>query len=218
MKTLKITSILLISMLSISTYAQVRFAPRLGLNVANMTLKSDFGTTSTKSILGYNAGIAIEFQLGKHFSFEPSVLYSTKGTKYSTVGSSFYNTNYRINMNYVDLPLNFILKFGIKDLDFLINLGPYASYAISGKINYSNNIGSGSESIKIGTDSDKDFILPYDFGANAGVGLEYKRICFGLNYGLGLANIATNTKFGNKINNQVFSINLGYKLGKKYNK
>jgi len=60
-----------------------------------------------------------------------------------------------------------------------------------------------------------DFLKRLDFGLTGGAGIEINFIQIDLSYGLGLANISSYTNDGDKINNRVLGIFLGYKFGGK---
>ena len=69
-----------------------------------------------------------------------------------------------------------------------------------------------TEDVEIGS-ADTDNIKPFDFGLQAGAGIEFNSFQVGVSYGLGLANISSYTDNGSKISNRVLGISLGYRLG-----
>jgi len=139
---------LLFTISATATFAQVKLGILGGLQSANITEKNDIpgwdSTTkpyySPKS--GIHAGITIEIPLGKHFFFQPSVLYTEKGRNFSKVlqtsnADSFYSYNNvtTLTTKYFDIPLNFALKLPLsrnKSSNFLISAGPYLSLFYKG--------------------------------------------------------------------------------------
>ena len=87
----------------------------------------------------FHLGVTAEIPLGKksHFYFEPAVLYSEKGNKFSKyllttrADSTFtYNTKKSLALKYLDIPLNLTYKWRIsrkKSNSFIVSAGPYIS-------------------------------------------------------------------------------------------
>ncbi|MCX6272369.1 MAG: porin family protein [Bacteroidetes bacterium] len=126
---------------------------------------------------------------------------------------------YKSNINYLEIPVNGLYKFGAGPAIIFIQAGPYLGYALSAKLKadekiFQNEDGTLTDKydLKIGTDKEKDDLKPLDFGINVGAGVEFKGITFGLQYGLGLANISPYTEDDTKIKNKVIGISVGYKF------
>jgi hypothetical protein len=186
------------------TFAQFTYGVKAGLNLANATIKSDAGSTSTSALTGLHLGATAEYAVNDKFSVEPGLLFSTKGVKYSGEG------NVRTSVNYLEIPVNGVYKIDAGSAKVLLNAGPYLGFALSGKTKFDG----GSESLKIGSGEDKD-LKAFDFGLNFGAGvLLNNKITIGLQYGLGIANLAPVTDGGNTIRNKVFAISVGYKFVK----
>ncbi|MBF9221996.1 outer membrane beta-barrel protein [Hymenobacter ruricola] len=139
--------------------SSVEFGPRLGLNVS--TVKESGAPDSgfneqIKSITGVQVGATLNVGINENFSFQPSLIYSSKGAEYT--GSTDFpgsNPSYHTAINvsatpkvgYLELPLNFVYTFGGHD-GFQVFAGPYAALGVSG---------SGSASAKIDT-NDPDLL------------------------------------------------------------
>ena len=198
--------VLLFAGISTTSFAQIRFGAKTGLNFSNMSAKSDLGNADEiyKTKIGFHIGVTAEVPLSANLYFEPALLFSTKGFKIDETlakGST--------NLNYLELPLNLLYKFDVGSLKLFALAGPYVGFAMSGKTKAD---GIDDITLKIGTNKEEDSIKPLDFGANFGAGVEISNITVGLQYGLGLANIATNTDGGLSVKNKVFGVSVGYKF------
>ena len=203
---------LLLLFVTIQSFAQVKFGVKAGLNLSNMTAKDNTRTYSNnyKTKTGFHFGVTAEFPISESFSFEPGMLYSSKGYMYK-------ETDYNVtaSVNYLEIPMNAIYKIDLSGAKMLISAGPYLGFALSGKYKGTEKGYDFNESIKIGNNADNDDIKSLDYGLNIGVGAEIKQITIGLQYGLGLANISTYTREGTKSSNKAIGISVGYKFGKK---
>ena len=197
--------------------AQFTFGIKAGLNLANMIDKDDSQTYSTdyKTKTGFHIGVTGEYAISDNFFVEPGLLISTKGFRIEQDGIKF-----SANLNYIELPINAMYKIDMGSAKIFILAGPYLAYAVSGKYKadqavLGDNEDQKEQKINIGSDKGKDDIKGFDFGLNFGAGLQYNAITFGLQYGLGLANLSLYTDNGSLMKNNVIGISLGYKFIKK---
>jgi len=217
---------LMLFLVSMQTFAQVRFGIKAGFNLANMTDKDRNGTYSNdyKMKEGFHLGVTAEYSISNNFSLEPGLLYSSKGFtkpeyKAGIDGHTVDEPEIKITSNYLEVPINAIYKINLGSVKILLNAGPYLAYALSGKLK-ANKIWFGinedqtERKLKIGNQATDDF-KALDYGLNAGAGIEFKKISLGLQYGLGLANIAPSSDIGYTLNNKVISLSLSYKFGHK---
>jgi Outer membrane protein beta-barrel domain len=172
------------------------------LNLAKLSETSGGTTISYESKIGLQLGVIAEIGLSENLVFQPGLLYTRKGTTIN-YGSSF--PSIKININYFEIPLNFLYKFplGSESNKFFVNLGPYIGYAISG--NFSD--GTDSKDLKIGTTT-TDNVTPFDLGLNFGAGVNLGKLLINLNYGLGLSNISSLNN--ENVKNTNLSLCLGY--------
>ncbi len=148
MKRFKILLIVCGLIFTLPSVAQVGFGFKAGANLSNMSfdIDSKYGEApDTKLRLGLHAGIILDFPLsGNSFSFQPSVLYSSKGYSidYEKMIEEELNANgmqldeyegyARMSYNYIEFPLNFVYKTD----GFQIGIGPYVAVGIGGKFNH----------------------------------------------------------------------------------
>lgn len=182
---------------------------RAGLNIPTMGEKSkgDAGF-DYKSKTGFHVGVITDFSLSKSFYIQPGLYFTTKGTK-----MKMDETTLKANLSYLQIPVLASYRFDLGgNMKLHINAGPYVGYGIGGKIK-----GGGAKIDAFGTadeDSDemKGGLKRFDFGLGFGAGVSYDKIYVGLNYDLGLSNIADKDMYGDdyKLRNRSFNISVGY--------
>lgn len=112
----KFSLLVLLSVLSSAAFAQsFSIGPKAGLNISNYT-GSDIETDAR---VGYHLGGIMNFGIGKVFSIQPEVLFSTQGAKIDNGAQR----DFRIN--YVAVPVMF--KFRARG-GFYFEFGPQASF------------------------------------------------------------------------------------------
>ncbi len=185
-------------------YAQsaTTFGIRAGVNFQNLNGK-DFNDDKLENKLktGFHAGVNAEIPVGIDFYLQPGLLFSTKGAK-AEVGDT------KLNLSYLELPINFVYKPELGNGRVIIGFGPYAAYALGGKI----------------TDPDSDIEFGdqpgewkrFDAGANLLAGYEFSnKLSFQLNAGLGLINLVNwpDNDNNSSTKNTGFGVSLGYRFG-----
>ena len=204
------TVAILLTILSGTLFSQ-ELSVRAGLNLSNMVIKDDQETYSDDFNMntGFHLGAAVNFPFSDVFSIETGLLLSTKG--YKIKGEDFTS---KWNLMYLDIPLNAKASFELGDIKMYGLLGPYIGLGISGKNSNKSEGEKNSETINWGSDENASF-KRLDFGLTVGAGVEISSLQIGLQYGLGLANIAPSTDGGNQINNRLLTLALGYKIGSR---
>jgi len=198
--------------------AQVKFGPRIGLNLSTATMKLD--TTNwpmDKMLIGYHFGVVSDIPLTKNISLQPGIIYSTKGHVY-VVSLDFLGMHWAfketINANYIEIPVNVAYSFDLGQVKISLLAGPYIGYAISGVFAVLNETDNKLTHGKITFGSgENDSEKAFDFGLNGGAGVNFRGLLISGQYGLGLANIASslNVKESNSIvKNRVIGISLSY--------
>jgi len=185
--------------------AQIKFGPKVGVNLSTMTMKYADLSFDPKTLIGFHAGVIFEIQLIGNLALQPSVLYSSKGSKFE-----FMNVEGTFSPGYIEVPFNVAYGFGSDAIKFSLFAGPYVAYGLRGKI----ESGGVSEDIVFGTGEDDD-MNPLDYGVNFGAGLNIKGLLISAQYGLGLANLSTDTTGDAEIKNTVIGISLAYLFGGK---
>ncbi len=204
-------SALFIFAIAFSADAQTRFGVKAGLNIASQSYSSNSGGTkpTMSSVIGFHVGGFAEIGISKGFYVQPGLYLSSKGAK-----AKFGSAEATATPMYLEIPVNFGYAIDIAEgakLHFLT--GPYLAYGIGGNIKTKGTGADESKSIKWGSDKNNSDLKPMDFGWNVGATVEYKSFLFGLQYGLGLSNIAVGD--GETSKNNVLGISVGYVFGGK---
>ena len=232
MKKLFLAGILSIFCVSAS-FAQVKFGVTAGVNASNVIVSNIDNTYSYDYNhdfkLGFQAGLVMDYSISEKFSIIPELLFSQRGNickyyfnepgKYdfnepAHSQKSSYSQKFSTTLNYLQLPINAAYKFNAgSGSKLLIFAGSYLGYGLSGKCKWDETIGeiktSGSYDVKFGSGNAKKSI---DFGLNAGVGYQYEKVFFKLQYNHGLTDINNYTLDAAKIhwqNNNV-AVTAGY--------
>lgn len=213
MKT-KIFSTLLILFLSASfsmaqtaDQGKMSFAVIGGINFQNLNGKDFNGNTlENDMIIGYHAGVNVQIPIAPEFYFQPGLLYSVKGAKntYTVLGTDYVSTT---KINYIELPLNLVYKAMLGNGSFMLGFGPYAGYAIGGKIT--------TEGGSLTLEEDLDY-KEFDAGANIFAGYEMSSGLFlQLDTQFGMLNInpeSTDSNDESTTKNTGFGLSVGYRF------
>lgn len=203
MKTRTLCIAVAATLFSTAIFAQSKttFGIRAGVNFQNLNGKDENDDNlDNKLKTGFNAGVNAEIPVGIDFYLQPGVLFSTKGAK---LGDS----DTKINLSYVEVPVNFIYKPELGTGRMVLGFGPYAAYAVGGKIK------DPDADIEFGDQPDE--LKRFDAGANLLAGYEFSnKLSFQLNAGLGLVNISNRPSGDNKstLKNTGFGVSLGYRF------
>lgn len=201
MKTsVKILVVITLVLSATYTQAQTRFGIKGGVNLASMSLKSGGVSVDAKAVAGINLGLISEFTLSNNLFLQPGLLFSTKGSKFELLDLTY-------NTNNLEVPINFLYKFGTGSTKFFGYAGPYIGYALSGK----GKMGTDSGDLTF-TGNDKD-LNAFDFGLNIGIGVEVSNFQISTQYGLGLTNLAPTDN--GTMKNKVFGVSVAYLFGGK---
>ena len=181
------------------TMGQVRFGIQAGPNISmgrfryNDAAFNGSVTHEQKNQvnLGFVGGFVAEIPLSSSIAFRPELNYSRQGTKYT------YSVNYglgtgevtqKINLSYIQVPLNFVYKVPAGTGSLFFGLGPSLELGLTGtnKISsstdptdpdYNKNIdikfdGKKLDDIDNGNGDDRGHLKRFDVGANALVGYQ----------------------------------------------
>ena len=207
MKAKILSAALMALLLTGAVYAQSKttFGIRGGINFQNLNGKDEEGNKlDNKLKTGFNAGVNAEIPVGIDFYVQPGLLFSTKGAKYDFQGAEATQC-----LSYLEVPVNFLYKPELGEGRMVLGFGPYAAFAVGGKIKYGN------------TDLDIDFgnevgeTKAFDAGANLLAGYEFRNnFSFQLNAGLGMVNMYNRPSNDSKttVKNTGFGLSVGYRF------
>lgn len=190
------------------------FGIRAGVNFQNLNGEVLGNDLDYKLKPGFHIGVNAEIPIAPEFYIQPGLLFSTKGADWDN------SSNTKTNINYLELPINFLYKPTLGTGKLLLGFGPYAGYAIGGKLKdddgdidleFESEL-STAEAGKYGYTFKR-----FDFGANFLAGYEFsQKISVQLNAQLGLVNISPEVNGfdtdDNFTKNTGFGISVGYRF------
>lgn len=207
-----------------STYGgmpMTTFGIKVGPSFSSMTTKTNGDKNTSDMLVGLEGGVYANLPIAPQFYIQPSLMYEGKGGK-ETYDNGGVSGEAKTRLNYLTLPIDFLFKPEMPNGSgaWIIGVGPYFGYGLSGKTKLSGEVGDvgGSASYDPFKDggSDNDAALKrFDAGANVQLGYEMANgFNIGLNANLGLVNIANNGDDDNSARNTNFGVTLGYTFGK----
>jgi hypothetical protein len=189
---------MLLALISIPVFSQVSYNIKAGMNMSDFT-KDDF----SKMKVGFQIGVGMDYAFDNTWSFQPSLLLTTKGAK----SDSEEDFEVKANPIYIELPLMLAAKVNVaSDVNVVFSAGPYAAYGIGGK-NTVETSGISVETDFFG-DEDEGGAKRFDAGVGAGVGLELSKFLIGFNAELGLTKLYSDSSSKN-LN---FAVTVGYRF------
>ncbi|MES2647593.1 MAG: porin family protein [Bacteroidota bacterium] len=201
MKTMLFSFICLVA-LTTHSKAQTSFGIQGGATFANQKYSGEGFDLNLDTKVGLSFGLVGVMPISKNFAFRPELNFTQKGAK----SSSDDGMDGSINLNYIELPLNFVYRMNNDNCGLFIGAGPSVAFGISGK---SKSDEYEDEKVKFGNGDDAD-LKALDLGGNIIAGFQFKNGVFlSANYNLGLNNFipgediddikGTNNYFGFKI-------------------
>lgn len=198
-----------------ASYGQIMFGPKAGLILAKygQNFKDSDNEDYLKFRAGPSIGAVMDMQLCDYVSFQPSVLFSIKGTAHNLKKRSDEHPNHtwegydRDRVMYFEIPINFAGKIELGPGTAQIFLGPYIAFAMGGRNFYDytkTNLDGTTDTEKgdtkilmTGTVTEEDantdgvgkYMRPFDFGFDFGLGYQWNSLLFNIGYNLGLANL-----------------------------
>jgi len=214
--------LLFLSFVSVAAAQQTAAWPQTVFNVmagVNFSTIDGRDYDEYNSVVGFhgglNAGINITAIGTGALYFQPGLMFVTKGHNYE-YNDNYLNDEATWRLYYLEMPLMAMMKVPVtQDFAIAMNAGPYLALGLSGQKTYKWEDGFGEQDdgkINIFKDNKQmERVSRFDAGLGFGIGVEFKRVYFGVSYDLGLTDIAYNKQnVGGK--NRTFSINLGYEF------
>jgi hypothetical protein len=201
--------------MSAVTFAQVgrpAFGLRAGVNFQNLNGKDENDDNLENDLkTGFHVGVTGDIPFAQDFYIQPGLLYSTKGAKIE-------GSDVKVNIGYLEIPINLLYKPLLGEGRLLMGFGPYVAFGLNGKVK-GDDAEYDIEFDKETSVTDPDFTIKrFDAGANLLFGYEFtQRLSAQLNAQLGLLNMAPeyadapNLDPGT-IKNTGFGVSLGYKF------
>lgn len=216
------------------TYAQeISFGLKGGVNMSNIYGE---GAKDTRMKFGYQAGVAVDYELVPNVAIQSGLFLVTKGYYHPTfevdktvgdikIKGRFDRTS---NAMYLQLPVHLAYKVDVApEMRLVLHAGPYVAYGVGGKVTtkafkgIAGNVPSEMQgavdavlkeldknSVEMKTFDKETGLKPFDAGVGVGIGAEFGSILVDLGWDMGLLNITKSKEV--KAKNQTAYISLGY--------
>ena len=177
--------------------AQISFGPKIGVNLSSMTTSPGVAI-SDQLKTGYDLGAFL--RIGSKCYFQPELLYSTSGVKFSNVP---VGSPSNIDLHSINVPLMFGARLvNLKVANIRVLGGPVASFLVDKSVDYN---GAASATKEISFKDSK-------WGLQAGVGVDILMFTLDVRY-----NFDFNKQVSQQISDfdwsrQAVNISLGWKL------
>ncbi|HEX5554207.1 MAG TPA: porin family protein [Chitinophagaceae bacterium] len=194
--------------LATATFAQTTFGVKVGPNFSSLATKNDGSKETSKMLVGVAGGVYANLPIAPQFFIQPSLMYEGKGGK-----DTFQGIDTKTRLNYLTLPIDLLFKPEMPNGSgaWIIGIGPYFGYGLSGKSSVSSgNLEGSADPFKA-----DNGLKRFDAGANVQLGYEMAAgFNIGLNAELGLLNLRSGGDNDNSARNTSFGVTVGYTLGK----
>jgi len=177
--------------------AQIKSTYTGGLHISTMTLKAEGLNSRPSTPFGIHFGYVFEIPVIRGFTFQPGVLFSSKGTDFK-----IDSVDHSLSPIYIEVPLNAAFTFGGDMVKISLFAGPYIACGVGGTIWES---GQSVKDLKFGGGADKD-IRFLDLGLNFGIGVSIKKFMLTAQYGMGLSNASTDKTGNSEMKHKVIGI------------
>ena len=209
----------------ITANAQLDLGIKAGVNLSAFSgFVAPVSEVEQSNVLGFHAGLTLQYMFTSKMGIESGLLYSVLGSK---ITGTLPNVKGECTFNpsYLQLPVSLLYKFKLADDLYLYpSLGLYAGYGMGGnwKAVYSGNINFQFEGNIFKEDTPASNPLspvisadPLDFGFTAGLTFQVNRITLGFGFEQGLSQfdkeMLPKTTFGKGgWSNQNIRVSLGF--------
>ena len=227
----------IVTMLAATTLATAQMRPAIkveaGANFANQTTKVGDQSQDGKMMIGYRAGVGVEFGITDGFYVNPGVYFLSRGAqaKVETPKVADYSMKVVSStwLHNVEIPVHVGYRAAFApDMAVSIQAGPWFSYGFLGKVSRKTTItGEGKiadaarEAAKTADDTvnkgennpyktNPKILKPFDLGVGMQAAFEYRQ--FGVNLGFEYGLLNTSAIDNTKLNNMNFYVGLGYRF------
>lgn len=225
---MKKTSSILIGLLAVATVASAQdyrkniFGVRAGYSLSDVTNNYVDGEKITDPRSSFHVGVSDQILLSRMFPLylETGLYLSNKGAKtnFAYDDGEGSQIKQRIELMYLQLPAMINYHFAVgRTTTIQPFFGAFYSVGLSGKLKekYSGRI-TGTATTDLFHDHQQDGEMQQqrlkrsDCGLRLGVGLTLDRVYLGVGYEIGLMNIAKYPDATGKMENNCFTVSLGY--------
>ena len=224
----------LVTLLAATTLATAQMRPSIkveaGANFANQTAKVGDQSQDGKMMIGYRAGVGVEFGITDGFYVNPGLYFLSRGAKSEGIEMLGAKADATLWLHNVEVPVHVGYRAGIAPgMAVSIQAGPWFSYGFLGKRVYkatgdglaadaakkvvdelNKNDNNPYKASKVAGVTVPASLKPFDLGVGMQAGFEYQQ--FGLNLGFEYGLLNTSAVENVKVNNMNFYVGLGYRF------
>ncbi|MDD2633905.1 MAG: porin family protein [Bacteroidales bacterium] len=185
--------------------------PQVGFSMTSFIEKDDFSTPDYSLKMGYQLGLAAEFEIMSFVYVGASVSFFEKGTK---IVNSFSKS--KLKLGYMDIPIYIGYKIPLANISVFGNVGPYSSVAVVGKSQFHSEVDEYEfeENHPVEFGSELGTIKRFDTGLVFGGGVEFMQWQLKVNYALGFVDINNSEYTSSK--NSVLNLTCTYFIGRNF--
>jgi OmpA-OmpF porin, OOP family len=224
------TILLATFIISTTTYSQLRIGIVGGGHQSDILETNNLPNWNTikqnyKPRTGVHFGLNADLPISKSgsFTFQPNVLFYHKGRRYSEIMDTTLHDTLNLKhsefLNYLDVPLNLVVKFKLgRTVKFIVGGGPYFSFFFDGYLKTEVITKNGAYFVEENLDPEvgkgPGKYTTYDYGLNGLAGFEIGRVTLTANYSRGFNDIYESADYTGKFRHETKGISLGVYLGK----
>lgn len=225
----KSLSLLTLTAIVGSCFAQLKWDIKAGLNYSNVTAKDrDGNKANTSSVPGIYLGLGTSIHLSHQFALQPTLVYARRGFKQTESSHIGWGNNFEAKVAYIELPIDLLYSPKIGPGSLLLAAGPYVGYGTGGKWTTSGTVLIGDIMIDgkgdIAFQNDSSYgdmntyvyAKPWDYGAHFKIGYSlFNQYSLSFDMQQGIADLQPNWadyKPENSVRNRSFGVSLGYRF------
>jgi hypothetical protein len=195
-----------------ATQAQVQLSvgPRVGLQSTSFD-GPRFNDAAHTQRYGAQAGVVANAQFN-HFAIQPALVFSQKGDRNDWRESDYLSMHDAVRINYLELPINFVLSLDKSD-GFQLFAGPYVALGVGGRLRstftYESEVTESNDPLSFKQRSSYSNLHEFRrFDAGLNVGLGYK--CGPLQIQTAYSTSAMTIKPESKLRSRSIQLSLNY--------
>ena len=187
-----LATLLLLMIISVPSFSQEN---RFGISINSLTTNFNYGSSNKslqpykKDFKGLQVGASYQIGVSRMFSVVPELNFAIKG---GTLKAHNPVTINKSTLRFYTVEMPVFARLHIKQ--FYINAGPYAAYALGGRLKVNGSSDLAASSTKVSFGSSPGELNRWDYGFQAGAGYNFKlkksTLTLDARYGYGIANIS----------------------------
>lgn len=155
------------------------FGIKGGVNFSNLYVEN---IQDEQVKIGMLAGLFVKIPLTQRLSFQPELLYSSKGAQLTYNNVAQGQGAYRFNLNYIELPMTLVFNI-VKN--FNLHAGGYVAYLANANVKDMQKDGT-----VVGVmDLNENSFNRFDYGVVGGLGVDIGKFGIGARYNYGMNTI-----------------------------